>query len=67
MIGIIEGFGRRRALRRKACFGWNMVKQEDERWAECRDFGELGLRERDGTREKKEAGHEGICGWNGEI
>jgi hypothetical protein len=29
--------------------------------------GEVALWERDGTREKTEAGHEGICGWNGEI
>jgi hypothetical protein len=29
--------------------------------------GEVALWERDGPREKKEAGNEGICDWNSEI
>ena len=65
---MMEGFGGRRALQRKACFGWNMVKRENELWADCREFRGRWHYGKEMERERKmEAGHEGICGWNGEI
>ena len=62
------GNSRKTCFAEKGVLGWNMVKLEDELWAECRDFQGRWHYGKEMERERKmEAGHEGICGWNGEI